>query len=425
MLDRTSTPPVKDTVDLNLSLKPYEKYTLNNGVPVYAVNAGAENVLVLELNFKAGNNFDSQNLEAFATNHLVKNGTVHKSAFEINEHFEYYGAYLSRSCQNETANITLHCLSKHLPKLLHVIREIITESLYPEQELDIFIKNNKQQLSVNLRKCEFVANRLNDVYLYGEAHPYARFSSHADYDALTADQLRAFYNKYYVNGSCTIFTAGQLPENFFRLLNENFGDLSLGNKIIVPQFIVNPSTQKKFRIDNDPEGVQGAIRLSRPFPNRHHPDFKNAIILNTLFGGFFGSRLMNNIREDKGYTYGISSYLQNHVQQSAWVISTEAGKKVCEDTIAEVYKEMQLLREVPVDAEELLLVKNYLMGSYLGDIDGPFQIIARWKNLILNNLDESYFYDSMQAIKNITEADIQELANKYLQPEDFYELVVV
>lgn len=425
MLDRTATPPAKDTVDLNLSLKPYEKYTLNNGVPVYAVNAGAENVLVLELNFKAGNNFDSQNLEAYATNHLLKNGTAQRSAFEINEHFDYYGAYLSRSCQNETANITLHCLTKHLDKLLHVIRELITKSIYSEEELDIFVKNHKQQLSVNLRKCEFVANRLNDVYLYGEVHPYARFSSHADYDALNVEQLKAFYQKYYVNGSCTIFTAGQLPENFFDLLNQNFGDLTIGNKIVAPEFTPQPATQKKFRIDNDPEGVQGAIRLSRPFPNRHHPDFKNAIILNTLFGGFFGSRLMNNIREEKGYTYGISSYLQNHIQQSAWVISTEAGKTVCEDTIKEVYKEMQLLREDPVDAEELLLVKNYLMGSYLGDIDGPFQIIARWKNLILNGLDESYFYDSMQAIKNISEKDLQALANKYLIPEDFYELVVV
>jgi predicted Zn-dependent peptidase len=216
-----------------------------------------------------------------------------------------------------------------------------------------------------------------------------------------------------------------LPANFYSLLNECFGDLSLNNPITTPEFVITPALQKKYRIYNDPEGVQGAIRISRPFPNRHHPDFKKVVILNTLLGGFFGSRLMDNIREDKGYTYGISSYLQNQIQQSAWVISTEAGKTVCEATITEVYKEMNLLREVPVNAEELLLVKNYLMGSYLGDIDGPFQIIARWKNLILNNLDESYFYDSMQSIKNITPSELQELAIKYLNPEDFYELVVI
>jgi predicted Zn-dependent peptidase len=171
--------------------------------------------------------------------------------------------------------------------------------------------------------------------------------------------------------------------------------------------------------------VQGAIRIARPFPNRHHPDFKKVMILNTLFGGFFGSRLMANIREEKGYTYGIHSYIQNHIQQTAWMISTEAGKDVCEATIAEVYKEMNLLKEELVDKEELLLVKNYMMGSNLGDLDGPFQIINRWKNLILNDLDENYFNDSMNTIKNITAKELKELADKYLAPEEFFELVVI
>ena len=134
---------------------------------------------------------------------------------------------------------------------------------------------------------------------------------------------------------------------------------------------------------------------------------------------------MSNIREDKGYTYGIHSYLQNHIQESAWMISTEAGKDVCEATIEEVYKEMKDLREELVDEEELLLVRNYMMGGILGDLDGPFQIIARWKNIILNGLDEKYFYDSINTIKTISAEELQELAQKYLKPEDFYELVVV
>ena len=140
---------------------------------------------------------------------------------------------------------------------------------------------------------------------------------------------------------------------------------------------------------------------------------------------FFGSRLMMNIREDKGYTYGIHSYLQNHIQQSAWIISTEAGREVCEPAIVEVYKEMERLRNEPVGDEELLLVRNYMMGSILGDLDGPFQIINRWKNIILNGLDESYFYQTMDTIKKVSAQELQELANKYLKPENFFELVVV
>jgi predicted Zn-dependent peptidase len=144
-----------------------------------------------------------------------------------------------------------------------------------------------------------------------------------------------------------------------------------------------------------------------------------------LFGGFFGARLMNNIREDKGYTYGIYSYLQNHIQQGAWMVSTEAGRDVSEATITEVYKEMELLRNELVDEDELMLVRNYLMGTILGDLDGPFHIIGRWKNIILNDLDESFFYKTIETIKTIPATELQVLANKYLDPKDFYELVVV
>jgi predicted Zn-dependent peptidase len=134
---------------------------------------------------------------------------------------------------------------------------------------------------------------------------------------------------------------------------------------------------------------------------------------------------MSNIREEKGYTYGIHSYVQNHLQDSALMISTEAGKDVCEATIEEVYKEMQLLKEELIDDEELLLVRNYLIGIILGDLDGPFHIIGRWKNIILNNLDESYFYKSIDTIKTISAEELKVLANKYLVPENFYELVVI
>jgi predicted Zn-dependent peptidase len=178
-------------------------------------------------------------------------------------------------------------------------------------------------------------------------------------------------------------------------------------------------------VSNDEKGVQGAIRIGRPFPNRHHPDFKKVLVLNTLFGGYFGSRLMANIREEKGYTYGIHSFLQNHIGDTSWIISTEAGTTVCEAAIKEIYKEMEVLRNEPVNDEELLLVKNYMMGLNLGYLDGPFQVIARWKNLILNDLGADYYYDSINTIKHISKDELQALAETYLQAGDFYELLVI
>jgi zinc protease len=423
-LNRTQPPHIKNAVELELRLKPYEKSTLNNGVDVYAINAGAEDVLLVEWVYYAGNWFEKKNLVAATANFMLKNGTSTKTAFQLNEHFEYYGSYLNRNCFNETATITLHCLSKHLEALLPVVREMIVDSIFPEEELAIYKQNMQQRLRVNMRKCDFVAGRLIDAYLYGEEHPYGRYSRFEDFDALTRDEVVNFYKDYYQKGKFVIFTAGKLPSNTVALLNQYFGDLPLA-PIQVTDIAPAPAAEKKYRVINDEQGVQGAIRMGSPFPNRHHPDFVKAQVLNNVFGGFFGSRLMSNIREEKGYTYGIYSYLENHIQQSAWVISTEAGRDVCEAAIVEVYKEMEGLRTAPVDEEELLLVRNYMMGSILGDLDGPFQIINRWKNIILNGLDEGFFERQLETIRTVSANELQELANKYLQEKNFYELVVV
>ncbi len=425
-INRSIAPLYKDATEFDLKLKPYEKYVLDNGVQVYAVNAGTQEVMSLELVFNAGNWYEQQNNVAAATNFLIKNGTKNKTAFELNEHFDYHGSHLSRGCYNETATIILHCIDRHYAKHLPVIAEMITDAIYPQHELDIYKQNMQQRLSVNLKKCDFVAGRLIDEYVFGRNHPYGVYSNKEDYDALQQQQLQEYYKQYYTNGHCTIFAAGLLPADFVQQLNATIGQLPLNQKEI-PAIIhpVTASAEKKYRIVNDVNGVQGAVRLAREFPNRHHPDFQPVQVLNTLFGGFFGSRLMSNIREDKGYTYGIHSYILNHISTTAWMVSTEAGKDVCEATIQEVYNEMKVLREELVDEEDLQLVKNYLIGTILGDLDGPFHIIGRWKNLILNGLDESYFYNSVNIIKRISAKELQELANKYLQPEDFYELVVV
>lgn len=427
MLNRTIAPPIKDAVEFSLSLKPYTKYVLNNGVEVYAIDAGSQEIMQMEMVFYAGNSYESATGIAAATCQLLKNGTSTKNAFELNEAFEYYGAYCNRSCFNETAVVSLSTLSKYLPELLPVIKEMITDSVFPESELKIYKQNSKQKLTVHLKKCDFVASRLIDAYIYGEKHPYGKYSVAADYDALTTQQLKDHFNRYYVNGNCVIFVSGKLPADIFDQLNIQFGSLRLKAHSSTPKIenSITPAREKKYRIQNDAKGVQGAIRLATHFPNRHHPDFTKMMVLNTVFGGYFGSRLMSNIREDKGYTYGIHSYVQNHLQNSALMISTEAGKDVCEAAITEIYKEMEILRNDLIDNEELLLVRNYLMGMILGDLDGPFHIMSRWKNIILNDMDEQYFYHSVNTIKTISAEELRQLANKYFVPDNFYELVVI
>jgi len=106
------------------------------------------------------------------------------------------------------------------------------------------------------------------------------------------------------------------------------------------------------------------------------------------------------------------------------MISTEAGRDVTEETIAEVYKEMKRICDEPIPEEELLTSKNFMIGTLLGDLDGPFQVCGRWKSLVLNGLSADYFYRGIETIRNIKPQELQELANKYLVAADFYELAV-
>jgi len=426
MPERKKAPHIKDAIEYKIELKKPTVFTLDNGVPVYSIQAGTEEVIQIEWIFKAGNWYEGKKNIASTTNFLIKNGTSTKNAFEINESIDFYGAYLNRSCYNETAVISLHCLTRQLEHLLPIVQELFLDAIFPEQELQIYKQNMKQRLAVNLQKCDFIAGRKIDEMLFGFNHPYGVYSQMDDYDNLDRESLKKHYDTYYINGNCTIFMAGILPANYAEQLNKFFGTMPLNKtQLIEPAHDIFPAVEKKCNILNDKDGVQAAIRIARPFPNRHHPDFPKVQVLNTLYGGFFGSRLMTNIREDKGYTYGIYSFLMNHLHASAWMISTEAGRDVAAATVHEIYHEMERLRDGKIEEEELLLVKNYLIGTLLGDLDGPFQIIGRWKNLVLNGLDGQFFYHSVDTIKNIDADELRLLAKKYLNPDDFYELVVV
>ena len=426
MLNRKQPPPIQNAAEMQLHLPPYQQFTLRNGVPVYTIEAGSQEVVQVEILFFAGLWYEDFPLQAATTNFLLKNGTRTKTSFQLNEQVEYYGAYLNRGCFNDVANITLHCLKKHLTELLPVLSEILTESVFPEDELSIYRNNQLQRLNINLQKCDFVANRLMDVYLYGEQHPYGRYSTAEGYEAITREQLLSFYDKYYVHGSCMILVAGKLPADLQQQLESCLGDLPLkGQKPGEKTNTILPAQQRIYRINNDAEGIQGAIRMARPSPNRKHPDFVGMQVLNHILGGFFSSRLMSNIREDKGYTYGIHSYIHSHLHEGSWHISTEAGREVCEAAIVEVYKEMDLLCKEEVGKEELDNVRNYMIGGLMGDLDGPFQIMSRWKTYLLNELPDQYFDESVATIRTMTPQRLQDLANKYLQREAFYELVVV
>jgi predicted Zn-dependent peptidase len=425
-VDRKTPPPIHYAVEFDYRLPAINRQRLVNGVPFYWLSAGVQDVVEIDFVFPAGVWQEQKPAVAHATGGLLKNGTSKRTAHEVHEALEFYGANLRVSTGDDFSVVSLYALTKDLPQLLPIVHEILTDATFPEQEVAIHKQNAIQRLLVNLRQCEFVANQKIDALLWGEAHPYGRYSRVEKIEALSREDLLEFYRKAYAMGNAQIFMAGRVDDADVALVNRIFGATPATEMLKEEQTFstAGPSHQKHREI-NDPAGVQSAIRIARLFPNRHHPDFPKMIVLNTLFGGYFGSRLMSNIREDKGYTYGIYSSLQPNIHGGSLTIHTEVGRDVAEAAIVEIYREMEILRQSPASGEELLLVKNYLLGGLLGDLDGPFQLLQRWRTLILNGLDEEHFNNNIKIYKNITATELQTLAQQYFSPEAFYEIAVV
>jgi zinc protease len=426
-LNRTEAPRILNATDFNFQLQAITQTQLANGIPFYYLNAGTQEAVNVDLVFMAGKWHQSKAGVAQAVMSLLKNGTSVKSALQINELIEFYGATVKCSAGTDFSSVTISCLSKHLHQLLPLIFELITDSQFIENELAIFKQNTSQGMKVSLKKCDFVANRKIDEFLFGRNHPYGAYNELSDIDALVQADLKTFLQHNLRFDNCKIFLAGKFNESIVTDIEHIFGKENWHQQatIVSPTYTIEAATQKKYRISNDENGVQGAVRLSRDFVPKSHADFVPMIVVNTLFGSYFGSRLMSNIREDKGYTYGIYSYIYNNMHEGGIGIATEAGKDVCEATVQEIYNEMAILRNEPVDEEELQLVKNYILGGLIGDLDGPFQIIQRWKNLIIYGFDIERFHSNIQIYKSINAQQVQALANTYFVDDAFYELIVI
>lgn len=425
-VDRKIAPAIHDAVEFEYALPPISTESLDNGLPLYWVNAGVQDVVQIDWVFPAGLWFEEKEAVAHATAGLLKNGTSKHTAEQISEALEFYGAQLKASAGNDYATVSLYALTKHLPNLLPMVLEILTEATFPEQEVEIYRRNVIQRLLVNLRQSDFVANQRIDAQLFGEHHPYGRYTRKETVEALTREDMLKFYQQHYSLANVRMFAGGKLNSYDIQQINKVFGSAGIV-PAEVPPVVFEPKSkaEKVQHISNDPDGVQGAIRIGRLFPNRHHPDYTPMVVLNTLFGGYFGSRLMSNIREEKGYTYGIHSSLGPEVNGGSLIIQTETGRNVTAAAVMEIYKEMERLCHEPADEEELLLVKNYLLGGILGDLDGPFSILQRWRTLILNGFTEDHFKKNISIYKNITAAELQALAQKYFIKDEFYEVVVI
>ncbi|SDL62013.1 Predicted Zn-dependent peptidase [Pedobacter sp. ok626] len=421
MLNRTLAPESK-LVDEISFIEPL-KQVLDNGIPVFTINAGKQELVRIEFIFENVNWNASKPLEAIAVSHLINNGTSTLSAKEIADKVDYYGAFLQTEYGADQTCVKLYTLNKHLQSVLPILRSILNESIFPEQELAIFIQNQKQSLQVSLQKNDFLARKNFANALFGET-PYGSNIQPSHYDDLKREDLLDYFKAAYKPKNCTIFVAGKFEETEFNILNSVVGkDWDNDAPSVINKFSFTNIHQGEIFVEK-PEAIQSAIRMGTLAITRNHPDFPGFQVLNCLLGGYFGSRLMANIREDKGYTYGIGSAVASLKDAGYFFIATEVGVDVCNNTLTEIEKEISTLKTDLVQDDELALVRNYMLGSMLGSLENAFSHADKFKNVYFSGLDYSYYENYIKTVKSITAADLKDLANKYLNTESFTKVVV-
>jgi predicted Zn-dependent peptidase len=397
---------------------------LNNGVPVFCIEAGTEDIMRLEFVFRAGQVKEPLPLVSSSTNMMLTEGSQNYSSEELNRLLDFYGVFQNSSASKDNGGVVFFFLNKHIEKVLELSREILFRPVFPEEELRSLMNKRLQWYLVNREKVQNIATDNFFQSVFGKDHPYGRNVAEVDFEAINTALVTDFHSKHYTSENMTIIISGRIHEKTTELLNTYFGEpISKKTDTAGPVKNLRGETGKKLHTDK-PGAVQSAIRIGSPTINKRHPDYPALKILDSVLGGYFGSRLMKNIREEKGYTYGISSSVSSLDLSGFKLISTEVGQKNLQKSIDEIYKEIRLLQNVPVGKEEMKVVRNYMSGEMVRMFDGPFALAESFKAVWEFGLDNSYYHTLAEKIKTIEPDEITEIARTYYNIDDLYEITV-
>lgn len=424
MTFRNQAPSLK--LQNNFQFAPPQTYIMANGCKLLVVSQGDVDVCRVDLVFNAGSRYQTQRLVANGTFSLMSEGTAKHTSQQISEHFDYWGSFTGFGADKDYAKATAFSLTKHLDQTLDMMQEILTMPIYPVDELNEWKRRSKQSLTVEMEKASTKSRIGFFNALYGEGHPYGAFAVPTDFELIEQDSLIGYHKQFVGSKNCTVVLSGRVTDAHIAKVQSVFGNHSWGDasETSISQLSEQQVKGQSIFIEKA-DALQSSIRVGRPLFTRSHPDYPDLAIVNTILGGYFGSRLMKNIREEKGYTYGIGSYIVTLKDSGALVISTEVGEQYTQQTMLEITKEIERLQNEPVGQDELLRVQSYLMGEALRSINGPFAIADNVLSLFyFNNLNYEFFNGMVNSIKAITPNRVMEIANKWLKVDDFVHCVV-
>lgn len=401
-----------------------QRSELPNGIKVFLFDSGKQDIVRIQWVFENSAFDTNKPFTNQALAGLLLEGTSKFNSAKIAETADYYGAFLFPEYSFDHTSLTLFCLNKHVDKLLPLVYEILTDSIFPEKELATYIRNNKQKMRIALERNNYVARKEFSHALFGDSR-YGYNATVSDYDEINREDLLSDFKNKIIPKNCTLFISGKVDPTLLKNIHHNFGEQwkSTKNKLSLTLRIPDSVSSDFIHIDK-PKSVQSAIRIGMRSISRDHIDYPGFQVLNTILGGYFGSRLMLNIREDKGYTYGIGSGVGSMQFTSFFTIASEVGSDVGQATLKEIEFEVNRLKNELINDEELMLVKNYLLGSLMGSLENVFSHTDKFKQVLFSGLTLDYYLYYTEVVNTISAEDLKVLANRYLNFDKMTKVVV-
>jgi len=419
MLDRTIAPAFKRVE--NIDLIKAQTLTLSNGVKIHTINVGEQDILLVHVYAQGGIVHQPASLIARMAASANTEGSINHTAKQIADKVSFYGAELDGGADAQYTKVNLACLGKHFETLLPLFYEIAYQPTFPMEELERLKQQFQQSLLVNKQKTSWLASSALEGALYGTQHPYGRTPIAEDADNVFTESLKQFHSKTFAVDLPEIVIAGKVTDRHLKLLEDYFGARTYYplEKVVAPA----PESSAEMLHLVEKAGPQSTIRLAKMVPNRHHSDNAHLRMATEALGGYFGSRLMKNIREEKGYTYGISARIKAETEFGNLVIGTDVGAEVTQAAINEIKFELQKMVDEPLSIQELETVKTVMLSAMASSFANVYDISTGFTRIHFLGLGYDYYEGLIDAYKHATPADIQAVAAKYFTTDNLYTIV--
>ena len=420
-LDRTKVPEPGPAPEIQLG--EYESFTLDNGLKVFVVENHKLPRVAFSLVLDIDPVLEGENAGYISTaGQLMTRGTTTRTKAQLDEEVDFIGASLSSS----SSSVFASSLTKHVDKLLELMSDVTLRPSFSVDELEKIKKETISALQANKEDPSAIAGDVRSVLRYSKDHPYGEIITEETVSRIDIEACKSYYESIFKPNVAYLAIVGDINlERAQELVNQYFGDWKPGQVSERNYETPQAPEQAQVAIVDRPQSVQSVINITYPVNLKPgHPDVVKARVMNTILGGGFSSNLMQNLREKHAYTYGARSSLSSDKLVGSFNAGASVRNEVTDSAVVQFLYELDRIRTEPVSEQQLQSIKNYITGSFARSLESPSTIANFALNIERYGLPKDYYANYLKNIQQVTIADVQEMAQKYIRPENAYILVV-